>query len=153
MKTKGTRDLQGNDLKLGHIPTAVNIDYTENWQDAETKKIKPYSRLQRLYRGLDPQKGVIVYCNSGRRSSFSYYVLRLMGIDNFYAYEPSWKQWGKPANFYPVETTLNTLAGSGLPGTSSARTTTVSTNRSQPAGQTESSSGRAPKSGYVSCGG
>jgi thiosulfate/3-mercaptopyruvate sulfurtransferase len=150
---KGTRDLQGNDLKLGHIPTAVNIDYTENWQNAETKKIKPYSTLQRLYRGLDPQKGVIVYCNSGRRSSFSYYVLRLMGIDSVYTYEPSWKQWGKPANFFPVETTLNTLAGKGLPGTSSVKTKTTSATGSQPAGQREPSSGSAPKSGYVSCGG
>jgi len=150
---KGTRDLRGNGLKLGHIPTSVNVDYTENWRDAETKQIKIYSTLQSLYRGLDPQKGVIVYCNSGRRSSFSYYVLRLMGIDNVYTYEPSWKQWGKPANFFPVETTVNTLAGTGLPGTSSGKTATASTTGSQPAGQAESSGGSAPKSGYVSCGG
>ena len=119
----------------------------------ETKKIKPYGALQALYRGLDPQKGIIVYCNSGRRSSFSYYVLRLMGIDNVFTYEPSWKQWGKPANFFPVETNVNNLTGTGLPGTSSARSTTVSTSGSQSTGQTESSVGSAPKSGYVSCGG
>jgi thiosulfate/3-mercaptopyruvate sulfurtransferase len=76
-----------------------------------------------------------------------------MGIDNVTTYEPSWKQWGKPANFFPVETTVNTMAGTGLPGTSSAGTTTASATENQPARQTESSSGSAPKSGYVSCGG
>ena len=150
---KGTRDLRGNGLKLGHIPTAVNIDYTQNWLDTETKQVKPYGALQRLYRGLDSNKGVIVYCNSGRRSSFSYYVLRLMGIDNVYTYEPSWKQWGKPANFFPVETAVNRLAGTDAPGPSTGRATTASTTGGQPTRQTESSGGSAPKSGYVSCGG
>lgn len=151
---QGTRDLQGNALKLGHIPTAVNIDYTLNWHDTQTKMIKTYSALQNLYRGLNPQKSVIVYCNSGRRSSFSYFVLRLMGIDNVHTYEPSWKQWGKPANFFPVETTVHRLAGSDLPGTSSAAKGTRSSmvGGSAP-GQKVSADGNAPKGGYVSCGG
>lgn len=150
---KGTRDLKGNGLKLGHIPTAVNVDYTNNWQDEKTKTIKSYPDLQGLYRGLDPRKSVIVYCNSGRRSSFSYYVLRLMGIDNVTTYEASWKQWGNPANFYPVETEAHQLAGAGLPGTSSFRqspTSTAGGGRPKPA---DSSGGSAPKGGYVSCGG
>ena len=150
---KGTRDLQGNPLKLGHIPTAVNIDYTRNWRDTATKRIKPYGALQTLYRGLDPQKGVIVYCNSGRRSSFSYYVLRLMGIDDVYTYEPSWKQWGKPDNFYPVETTPNHFTGSGLPEASNAGERAASTSAGQPAAQQNTPGGGSPASGYVSCGG
>ena len=150
---KGTRDLRGNGLKLGHIPTAVNIDYTANWRDTETKKIKTYAALQDLYRGLDPQKTVIVYCNSGRRSSFSYYILRLMGIDSVITYESSWKQWGNPANFFPVETKVHQLAGGGLPGASPAKSTTASINSGQSAGQNKSAGGNAPKGGYVSCGG
>jgi len=151
---KGTRDLQGNALKLGHIPTAVNIDYTLNWRDPQSKKIKPYSALQNLYRGLDPQKSVIVYCNSGRRSSFSYFVLRLMGIDSVTTYEPSWKQWGKPANFFPVETTVHRLAGGDLPGTSSAaKATRSATVGGASTRQKASADGNAPKGGYVSCGG
>jgi thiosulfate/3-mercaptopyruvate sulfurtransferase len=150
---KGTRDLQGNGLKLGHIPTAVNIDYAQNWRDTESKMLKSYRDLQALYRGLDPQKGVIVYCNSGRRSSFSYYVLRLMGIDNVYTYEPSWKQWGQPANFFPVETTVNRLAGSDLPGVSFNRKTVSSTTGRPSGAQPDTAGSSAPKSGYVSCGG
>jgi thiosulfate/3-mercaptopyruvate sulfurtransferase len=151
---KGTRDLKGNALKLGHIPTAVNIDYTLNWHDPQSKKIKSYDALQNLYRGLDPRKSVIVYCNSGRRSSFSYFVLRLMGIDDVTTYEPSWKQWGQPANFFPVETTVHRLAGSDLPGTSSAvEGTRSSTAGDASTGQKASPDGKAPKAGYVSCGG
>jgi thiosulfate/3-mercaptopyruvate sulfurtransferase len=150
---KGTRDLQGNPLKLGHIPTAVNIDYTQNWGDTETKRIKSYADLQTLYRGLDPEKGVIVYCNSGRRSSFSYYVLRLMGIDNVATYEPSWKQWGKPSNFYPVETAPNHLTGSGLPQASGTDKAAATTGAGQAAAPKNAPSGSAPRSGYVSCGG
>jgi thiosulfate/3-mercaptopyruvate sulfurtransferase len=150
---KGTRDLRGNPLKLGHIPTAVNIDYTTNWVDTETKRIKPYEDLQDLYRGLDTRKSVIVYCNSGRRSSFSHFVLRLMGIDDVATYEASWKEWGKPSNFYPVETTVHTFTDQRRPGTSSSAATTsssVSTSSDRPA---PSGGGDAPKGGYVSCGG
>ncbi|MGD9329874.1 MAG: rhodanese-like domain-containing protein [Desulfobacterales bacterium] len=151
---KGTRDLRGNALKLGHVPTAVNIDYRLNWQDPQSKKIKAYSALQNLYRGLDPQKGVIVYCNSGRRSSFSYFVLRLMGIDNVTTYEPSWKQWGQPANFFPVETTVHRLAGSGLPGASSSAEASAKARADSPSsGQKTPTDSNAPKGGYVSCGG
>ena len=151
---KGTRDLRGNPLKLGHIPTAVNIDYTMNWGNTETKRIKPYATLQELYRGLDTRKSTIVYCNSGRRSSFSYFVLRLMGIDDVTTYEPSWKQWGQTTNFFPVETTAHRLAGSDLPGTSSAvEGTRSSTAGDASTGQKASTDGSAPKAGYVSCGG
>ena len=151
---KGTRDLRGNPLKLGHVPTAVNVDYTTNWVDTETKHIKPYAALQALYRGLDTRKSIIVYCNSGRRSSFSYFVLRLMGIDDVTTYEASWKQWGNPANFYPVETTVNTFADDRKPGTSSSASSASGSDKGASAArQTPSSTGDAPKGGYVSCGG
>jgi thiosulfate/3-mercaptopyruvate sulfurtransferase len=149
---KGTRDLRGNPLKLGHIPTAVNIDYTTNWVDTESKRIKDYGALQERYRGLDTRKTVIVYCNSGRRSSFSYFILRLMGIDDVATYEASWKQWGQPSNFYPVETTVHTFDQGRLPGTSSAAGAASPPAAASPQ-QRSSSSGNAPKGGYVSCGG
>jgi len=102
---KGTKAPDGTPLTLGHIPTAVNVNYTDAWVDEETKMLKSYPQLQELYRGLNADRGVIVYCNSGRRSSFSYYVMRLMGIDQAITYEPSWLEWGLPSHFYPVELT------------------------------------------------
>ncbi len=148
---KGTKGLTGNPLKLGHIPTAVNINYQDAWKDEKHKMLKSYPELQALYRGLSPDSGVILYCNSGRRSSFSYFVLRLMGFSDVFTYEPSWKEWGEPSNFYPVERTENKLVGGALPGTgktSQARVQSVSAG-----GKTPQTSGGQPKGGYVSCGG
>jgi len=149
---KGTRDLYGRGLKLGHIPTAVNVNYELNWKDKSSKKIKPYRLLQELYRGLDSDKTVIVYCNSGRRSSFSYFVLKLMGFENIITYEPSWKEWGNPENFYPVETTERKFAEGAMPQPSQKKVVRKSTSDRSNA-QSPSSSGKKPKGGYVSCGG
>lgn len=151
---KGTKDLFGNGLELGHIPTAVNVNYEDAWVDTRTKKLKSYSALQERYRGLDETKGVIVYCNSGRRSSFSYFVLRLMGIDQVITYEASWKEWGNPDYFFPVETREHRFAGTARPGTSRKETAggTVEQTASAADGP-ESASGGQPSGGYVSCGG
>jgi thiosulfate/3-mercaptopyruvate sulfurtransferase len=147
---KGTKGLDGKPLKLGHIPTAVNINYQAAWTDPETKHIKPYAELQTLYRGLDSAKGVIVYCNSGRRSAFSFFVLRLMGFENVVTYESSWKQWGNPDNFFPVETRENRLAGTFLPEPSKAPASAVRTTEE---GKNRKPASSSPSGGYVSCGG
>ncbi len=150
----GNKDLSGNPLKLGHIPTAYNVPYSSAWIDEETKRIKPYDELQKLYRGIDPDKAVVVYCHSGRRSSFSYFILRLMGFDDVIEYEGSWNQWGSSQNFFPTELEENLPASDALPGTGGEGGDTVSkkpesgTSGAQPA----KTDGSAP-SGYVSCGG
>lgn len=145
----GTKGLEGEPFKLGHIPTAVNIHYQLAWEDKKTKLVKSYEALREMHRGLDPDRGVIVYCNSGRRSSFSYFILRLMGFEHVYTYEASWLEWGNPDRFYPVETTVHELVGGGVPGTSKKVGKTVSKGETgapeRPAGE--------PKGGYVSCGG
>jgi thiosulfate/3-mercaptopyruvate sulfurtransferase len=153
---KGTKGLDGTPLKLGHIPTAVNINYQDAWTDPKTKAIKPYAMLRNLYAGLDPSKAVIVYCNSGRRSAFSYFILRLMGFDRVYTYEASWKEWGNPNKFFPVETRENFLAGNALPGTSpSQRTAANRASESVPKkGTTDNATdSQTPPGGYISCGG
>lgn len=146
---KGTKGLRGNPFKLGHIPKAVNIDYRTAWVEEKTKKIKTYRQLQELYRGLNASRGVIVYCNSGRRSSFSYFVLRLMGIKQVITYEHSWKEWGDPKKFYPVETVERKFSGNGLPEISFS---TGSVSKSENSGE-KSRVQEKPKGGYVSCGG
>lgn len=147
---KGSRGLDGTPLKLGHIPTAVNINYQDAWTNNEAKAIKPYRELQELYKGLDPSRGVIVYCASGRRSSFSYFVLRLMGFQNVYTYEASWKEWGNPDRFLPVETSENHFSDDSLPEPSKM------SGPVKPAGGSPAAStpdGGEPSGGYVSCGG
>ncbi len=152
---KGTKGLDGSPLKLGHIPTAVNINYVAAWTDGQSKNIKSYAELQSLYAGLDSSKGIILYCNSGRRSSFSYYILRLMGFSNVYTYEPSWKEWGNPDNYFPVETLENVLESTVLPQPSGS-TASVKTTANGQKGKTPTSvpnTANEPSGGYISCGG
>lgn len=147
--------LDGTVLKLGHIPTAFNINYTHNWVTPETKAIKSYEQLAELYAGLDPSLGTIVYCHSGRRGSFGYFILRLMGFEDVRLYENSWFEWGSPDNFYPVETKANTpTATVGMPSASSM------TNQARPSGANGGASAKSSDSkasgsndGYISCGG
>jgi thiosulfate/3-mercaptopyruvate sulfurtransferase len=142
-------DWQGRALKLGHIPGAYNVDYEHNWVDAETKLLKPYAELQRLYAGLDPNRAVVTYYHSGRRSSHTYFVLRLMGFAGVRLYDYSWNEWGNKSLFYPIETKENVLAGPA-PNALSMTTRDVDPRRPQPVGDTTNTGG---KSGYISCGG
>ena len=147
--------LDGTVLKLGHIPSATNSDYTLNWTTPDMKALKPYAALQKLYRGLDPGRAVITYCHSARRGSFGYFVLRLMGFEDVTLYEPSWMEWGNKRYYYPVETAENVLAGDTLPGTTSP---SAAFNRrgkttQQSGAAAASGDNRGSKSGYVSCGG
>lgn len=151
----GTKGLDGAPLKLGHIPTAVNINYVSAWTDSHSKNIQSYAGLQSLYAGLDPNRAVIVYCNSGRRSSFSYYILRLMGFENVYTYEPSWKEWGNPENYYPVETRERVLTSKVLPQASKVGSAGGISTGKQTGKNANPASGSSnePTGGYVSCGG
>jgi thiosulfate/3-mercaptopyruvate sulfurtransferase len=147
--------LDGMVLKLGHVPTAYNNDYTSNWTTPEIKAFKPYAELQELYRGLDSGKAVITYCHSGRRGSFGYFVLRLIGYTDVRLYELSWMEWGNKRLFYPVETAEHVFKDDALSATTAIPATSGSggkTNRKSGAA-TPSGGESGAKSGYVSCGG
>lgn len=144
---KPSEGLGGEPLRLGHIPTAVNVDYRLHWADPETKALKSYAELQELYRGLDPAKTVIPYCHSGRRASFSYFILRLMGFEDVAMYEASWFEWGNPRTFFPIEFEERVLTGE-RPGTPVRKADAGGAPGARPA------AAPAPaKGGYVSCGG
>jgi thiosulfate/3-mercaptopyruvate sulfurtransferase len=145
---KANKALDGGPLKPGHIPTAININYKDNWADPESKKIKSYEQLQELYRGLDSSKSVITYCHSARRSSFSYFILNLMGFHDVILYEPSWFEWGSPSRFFPVELKENLPSGTKLPEAVGAVDKTQKSVR-----KTSPEKSPASKGGYVSCGG
>jgi thiosulfate/3-mercaptopyruvate sulfurtransferase len=142
--------VDGQVLKLGHIPTAVNVDYRLNWVDAESKAFKSYRELLELYRGFDPARAVVTYCHSARRGSFGYFALRLMGFNDVRLYDGSWFEWGHPELFYPVETRENRPAGSALPEMAAGRSSTGS--EMERARETRERPD-TPKGGYVSCGG
>lgn len=146
---KASEGLGGEPLRLGHIPTAFNVDYRTQWADPATKALKTYAALQDLYRGLDPARTVIPYCHSGRRASFAYFVLRLMGFEDVAMYEASWFEWGNPRTFFPIEFEERVLSGE-RPGTPVRKADARPAPRAGPGAPPTPAPARG---GYVSCGG
>lgn len=147
--------LDGTPLKAGHIPGAVNINYKDNWTDKDSKGIKSYAELAELYRGLDPNIAVITYCHSARRSSFTYYILRLMGFRDVVLYDNSWYSWGRPEAFFPVETKAQLLPGQSLPKLAPKPDSAKGAAKpaaAEPQAKTQETSDDSDKK-YISCGG
>ncbi len=80
--------------RLGHVPTAVNLPWSQTANDDGT--FKSTDELRALYAdaGLDPAKDVIAYCRIGERSSHSWFVLReLLGYTSAKNYDGSYLEW------------------------------------------------------------
>ena len=79
----------------GHIPSAVNIPWSQAVKEDGT--FKTVEELRTLYEGKDvtADKDVVTYCRIGERSSFSWFVLKyLLGYPNVQNYDGSWTEWG-----------------------------------------------------------
>jgi len=119
--SRTAKEHSGDDIRSvrgGHIAAAnqVSIPYETAWVDPETstklaeKKVdnrdgaalKAPEALKALYKGIDPNKEVVAYCQTGTRSTQTYAVLRDMGYKKVRNYDDSWIIYGAnpdlPAN-------------------------------------------------------
>ncbi|MEF8906554.1 MAG: rhodanese-like domain-containing protein [Haloarculaceae archaeon] len=78
----------------GHIPGAVRLDWRELVDD-ETRGILPRADLETVLaeRGITPDRRVVLYCNTARRISHTYVVLRDLGYTDLAFYEGSLTEW------------------------------------------------------------
>jgi len=84
----------------GHIPGAIRLDWRELVDD-ETRGLKSRETIEQLLadRGITADRRVLLYCNTARRISHTYVVLRHLGYSNLAFYEGSLTQWraaGRP---------------------------------------------------------
>ena len=78
----------------GHLPGAVRLDWLE-LVDADTRGLKPRAELESTLadRGIDPDREVLLYCNTARRISHTYLVARHLGYEDVLFYEGSLTEW------------------------------------------------------------
>ncbi len=79
----------------GHIPGAVNIQFTANALPEAPKFWKPAAELRALYAaaGVTPETTVIPYCTTGVRSAVTAFTLALLGYDTVALFTGSWAEW------------------------------------------------------------
>ena len=82
--------------KGGHVPTAVNLDWTRSMSESEPKVWKSAAELRSQFEQAGVKKGleVITYCQTGVRAAHSLFTLRLVGYDSVRNYDGSWQEWG-----------------------------------------------------------
>lgn len=85
--------------KGGHIPTAVNIDWTRN---VENSSFKSNQKLSKIYSKIPKNVQVITYCQGGYRAANTFVVLRKLGYKNVKMYLGSWGEWGNRLDL-PIE--------------------------------------------------
>jgi thiosulfate/3-mercaptopyruvate sulfurtransferase len=87
----------------GHLPGAVQLDWRE-FVDEDTRGVLPDETLRDVLaaHGVTEGTDVLLYCNTARRISHTFVVLRHLGIANVAFYEGSLTDW--TARGGPVET-------------------------------------------------
>jgi thiosulfate/3-mercaptopyruvate sulfurtransferase len=106
LDARSPEEFRGEDVRAkfgGHIPGSVNIDYRENFTSGT--ELKSPAALYSLYesKGVTRDKEVISLCQTGQRSSVSYWTLRLLGYPKVGNYAGSWVEWGNDADTKKVQ--------------------------------------------------
>jgi thiosulfate/3-mercaptopyruvate sulfurtransferase len=102
---RSPKEFRGEDVRAkrgGHIPGAVNIEWTQHLADEKT--FKPADELLALYEkvGVTKDKTVVAYCQTMHRGALNYFTLRFLGYPDVRGYDRSWSEWGNDVSL-PVE--------------------------------------------------
>ena len=87
--------------KGGHIPGAINAEWTSLMDPARDLRIRTDAREYLAALGIDGSKKIVTHCQSHHRSAFTYLVGKMLGFD-IKGYHGSWSEWGNHADT-PVE--------------------------------------------------
>lgn len=111
-RTKKEHD--GKDIRAirgGHVPnTTVNISHKTTLSKAmnaksgkmETVAYFDPETVSKAFAGLDKSKRTLAYCQTGTRSTMTYFELRLLGFEDVANWDESWRVYGSQLE-YPVE--------------------------------------------------
>ncbi len=99
-------------LRCGHVPNVtINVSHLDTLpkkKDPKTGKPKPIPVLDpdvvsKAFAKLDKNKRTIAYCQTGTRSTLTYFQLRLLGFKDPANWDESWRVWGSALENFPIE--------------------------------------------------
>lgn len=81
------------EAKGGRIPGAIQIRYTDLFNEDHT--IKSNEEIIALYEeaGIMKEDKIVTYCTSGIRSAYAQVILEMCGFENVKNYDESYKRW------------------------------------------------------------
>ncbi len=97
----------GDDLRAargGHIPGAINMDWSLTFNSQHDLHLKPTTALKALMaeRQINRENEIIVHCQSHHRSALMYAILKFLGYPKVRGYHGSWSEWGNCSDT-PIE--------------------------------------------------
>lgn len=78
----------------GHIPGAVNFEWTRAMSPDNNFRIKENLLQELAAAGLTTDQNIITHCQTHHRSGFTYLVAKVLGFKQVQAYDGSWSEWG-----------------------------------------------------------
>lgn len=99
LDARSPAEYSGDDQRAargGHIPGAVNLDWTQAMDRGRELRLKPEQELRALLedRGVTPDKEIVTHCQTHHRSAHTFMVLRHLGYPRVRGYAGSWSEWG-----------------------------------------------------------
>lgn len=88
----------------GHIPGAVNFEWTQAIDQARNLRFKTADELRSMLEilGVTPDKEIICHCQTHHRSAHTCMVLKYLGYPRVKGYPGSWSEWGNDPGV-PIE--------------------------------------------------
>ncbi len=85
---------EAGEYAAGHLPGAVRFDWREV-VDGDTRRLHPRASIVDRFssHGITPDRRIVLYCNTARRISHTYLVLRWLGYEDVAFYEGSLTEW------------------------------------------------------------
>lgn len=107
LDTRSTGEYDGGirrSLRSGHIPGAVNYEWTRAMRGPTDPRLRPREALlaELAALGVTPDKEVVTYCQSHHRSAHTWLVLKSLGFPRVRGYHGAWSDWGNAPDT-PVE--------------------------------------------------
>ncbi len=107
LDTRSPQEFRGSKVlaqRGGHIPGAVNMDWTEAMDRPRHLRLLPAEQLESKLAalGVSRDKEIITHCQTHHRSAHTYIMLKSLGFEQVRGYPGSWSEWGNTADT-PIE--------------------------------------------------